>query len=104
MNNQRFEDCKRAYYDHHERKMTYDQIAEANGWGRGKVAGLLRDYAAQMPVNGATGGKREVLPRFSVDDPLDAIRSELRQANALIADLRNQINEQEDEALYGHNL
>lgn len=38
MNYQRLERAKRAYYDHHERGLKYDEIAANMGTTRGTVA------------------------------------------------------------------
>lgn len=52
----RLQQAKRAYEDHHERGMTYAEIATANGWirdgkpRRGKVARLIADFSAQKPI------------------------------------------------------
>lgn len=96
MNHERLEACKRAYYDHHERGLTYDQIAAKENTTRGTVAGWLRDYRPQMPENGATGGKREVGPSFMIDDSQTQRMRELERENAqLKAALEERTEEQE---------
>ncbi len=100
MTNERLELAKRLYADHHERGLTYAEIATANGWvrdgkpRRGKVARMIADYSQYTGVSGVSSTPM-------VDS---GVNTELARLRAEIADLRSQLTEQEEEALYGHNL
>lgn len=68
---------------------SYAQIAERMGISESAARGT------------ASRGKRAVILQDTVTNPL---LEELQQLRSEIALLRNQLNEQEDERLYGHDL
>ena len=73
--------------------LSYAQIAERMGISESAARGT------------ASRGKRAVILQDTVTNPqLDDLQRDLKQALAEIALLRNQLNEQEDERLYGHDL
>lgn len=59
----RLEHAKRAYYDHHERDMTYEEIAAAEKTTRNTVAGWIRDYKRTQSGHKADSIRDDVQPR-----------------------------------------
>lgn len=94
MNALRYEHSKRIYSDHHERGLTYAEIARRERITRSQVAGMIRDFKA---VEGITDVSSE-----PVAD--NGLITEIQRLRAEISELHTLLDEHEEDALYGHNL